>query len=375
MNTQTRTIPLVDLRVQYEGIKTEIHEAISRVLERTDFILGEDVERFEAEFARFCGTTYGVGCGSGTDALHLACRVLALGPGDEVIMPAFTFVATALGISLSGAKPVLVDVDPHTALIDVHKTEQAITPNTRAIMPVHLYGQCADMTPLSTLAKRYNLYIIEDAAQAHGAEYNGKRAGALGDIGCFSFYPGKNLGAYGDGGIITTGDGDIAERLRLLRNWGSRRKYHHEETGLNSRLDTLQAAVLRVKQRYLEIWNHKRRQIAAAYSRVLQDIKGIHLTDYRDGSIFHLYVIRMADRDSALHSLHEVGIQAGIHYPLAVHEHTAYQWLGYAQGAFPVAETWARQCLSLPMYPEMPEEAIALTADVLKGMLGRQSWE
>jgi len=366
MNTQLSTIPLVDLRVQYESMQAEIHEAIHRVLARADFILGEEVELFETEFACFCGTTYGIGCGSGTDALHLACRALELGPGDEVIMPAFTFVATALGISLSGAKPVLVDIDPSTALLDVHQVEPAITPQTRAIMPVHLYGQCVDMAPLRDLAKRYHLSIIEDAAQAHGATYNGQRAGSLGDIGCFSFYPSKNLGAYGDGGLITTGDAAIAAKLRLLRNWGAREKYHHEEMGLNSRLDTLQAAILRVKQRYLERWNNARRHLAETYSCVLRDVQGIELTASREGSIFHLYVIRMEQRDAALQSLHAERIQAGIHYPFAVHELGAYQWLGYAPGAFPVAESWARRCLSLPIYPEMPTEAIPLVANILQ---------
>ncbi len=246
-------IPLVDLRVQYRHIKSEVNDAISRVLKRTDFILGEDVDLFESEFARFCGAQYGIGCGSGTDALHLACRVLGIGPGDEVIMPAFTFVATALGITLCGAKPVLVDVDPNSALIDVNQIEQAITSKTRAIIPVHLYGQCIEMGPILDLAKRHNLYVIEDAAQAHGAGYKGKRAGSMGDIGCFSFYPGKNLGAYGDGGMITVNNERLAGKLRLLCNLGAIKKYNHEEPGLNSRLDTMQAAILRVKLRYLNV--------------------------------------------------------------------------------------------------------------------------
>jgi dTDP-4-amino-4,6-dideoxygalactose transaminase len=366
MNTPLSTIPLVDLRQQYATIRAEIHAAIARVLERADFILGEEVERFEAEFAHLCGTAYGIGCGSGTDALHLACRALGLGPGDEVIMPAFTFVATALGISLSGARPVLVDVDPQTALLDVQQVAPAITPRTRAIMPVHLYGQCVDMAPLRDLATRHNLFIIEDAAQAHGATYHGQPAGSLGDIGCFSFYPSKNLGAYGDGGMITTGQATIADKLRLLRNWGAREKYHHDEMGLNSRLDTIQAAILRVKQRYLEAWNRARCHLAEAYAGVLRDIQGLELTTYSAGSVFHLYVIRLEQRDAALQQLRAVGIEAGIHYPFAVHELRAYQWLGYGPGAFPVAECWARRCLSLPLYPDMPPEALPLIAHTLQ---------
>ena len=358
-------IPLVDLRAQYQDLKSEVNEAISRVLKQTDFILGQDVHLFESEFARFCGAQYGIGCGNGTDALHLACRVLGIGPGDEVIMPAFTFVATALGITLCGAKPVLVDVDPNSALIDVNQIEQAITSKTRAIIPVHLYGQCVEMGPILDLAKRHNLYVIEDAAQAHGAGYQGKRAGSMGDIGCFSFYPGKNLGAYGDGGMITVNNEDLAGKLRLLCNLGSIKKYNHEEPGLNSRLDTMQAAVLRVKLRHLDKWNLARRQMARAYSSALKEMKGIQLAESSSDSVFHLYVIRLANRDSVLKSLNEAGIQAGIHYPFAVHELNAYKSLEYNQGTFPVSESWARQCLSLPIYAEMPIEVISRTADIL----------
>lgn len=358
-------IPLVDLKAQYRSIESEIQAAISNVLQRGDFILGEDLNRFEADFAQYCNTEHCIGCGSGTDALHLACRALDIGAGDEVIMPAFTFIATALGITLSGAKPVLVDVDPKTALIDPEKVEAAITPKTCAIMPVHLYGQCVDMAPLTELAQKHNLAIIEDAAQAHGATYNGKRVGGLGDIGCFSFYPGKNLGAYGDGGAITTSDPKLADKLRLLRNWGSRKKYHHEEPGLNSRLDTMQAAILRVKLSHLDSWNKRRRELASEYSRVLQEIPGVELTQTKGDSVYHLYVIRLDERDAALEKLQNAGIHAGIHYPFAVHELNAYKWLGYEPGRFPVAESWARRCLSLPLYAELPEEAIYRSAEVL----------
>lgn len=358
-------IPLVDLKAQYEGLAPEIDEALGRVLARADFILGEDVRRFEEEFADYCGTRYAVACASGTDALHLAFRALDIGPGDEVIIPAHTFVATALGVSLTGARPVLVDADPDTALMDVSLVKAKLTSRTRAVVPVHLYGQCVDMDPLLELATEAGVHVVEDSAQAHGARYRGRRAGSLGVMGCFSFYPGKNLGAYGDGGAITLTDQGLAEKLRLLRNWGSIKKYHHEEMGLNSRLDSLQAAVLRVKLRYLERWNAARKELASEYTKALRDIDGVELTTVRNDSVFHLYVVRVADREAALRSLHEAGLQAGIHYPFAVHELGAYRWLGYPAGAFPVSESWARRCLSLPMYAELPREAVARAAAVL----------
>lgn len=358
-------IPLVDLRAQYGGIKSEVGKALDQALARCDFILGEDVRAFEQEFAGFCGANVALGCASGTDALHLACRALGIGEGDEVIMPAFTFVATALGITLAGAKPVLVDVDPDTALIDPARVEAAITGKTRALMPVHLYGQVADMAALNEIAAKHGIPIIEDAAQAHGATHDGKRAGSLGAAGCFSFYPGKNLGAYGDGGAVTFADPSLAEKVALLRNWGSSRKYHHEEMGLNSRLDTVQAAVLRVKLRHLDNWNATRRALAAQYDAALSQVEGIELTTTSDGSVRHLYVVRVADRDAALQQLQQAGIGAGIHYPFAVHELGAYRWLGYQPGTFPVSEDWARRCLSLPVYAEMPTEAVARSAEVL----------
>ncbi len=366
MKIEKSTIPLVNLGAQYADIQAEVSVAINRVLSRGDFILGEDLALFEKEFAHYCGTEHTIGCGSGTDALHLACRALGLGPGDEVILPAFTFVATALGVTLAGATPVLVDVDPMNALMDLNKVAAAITPKTRAIMPVHLYGQCYDMPALLALAKEHGLYVIEDAAQAHGAECEGKRAGSFGDAGCFSFYPGKNLGAYGDGGAITVNNQELADKLRLLGNWGSRKKYHHEEPGLNSRLDTVQAAILRVKLHRLDGWNQKRRQLASAYSELLSGIENIQLTRHDGDSVYHLYVIRLQNRDNVLRQLHEAGIQAGIHYPFAVHELKAYEWLGYTAGTFPVAEDWARRCLSLPIYAEMPEEAVSRAAEILK---------
>jgi len=365
MTTSATTIPLVDLQVQYRSIQSDINAAIAGVLNRGDFILGEELQRFEEEFAAFCGAPAAVGCASGTDALHLACRVAGVGPGDEVIMPAFTFVATALGITQAGGQPVLVDVDPETALIDVTKVEAAITPRTVAILPVHLYGQCADMDPLLEIAQRHGLQVIEDAAQAHGARYKGRPAGSMGTLGCFSFYPGKNLGAYGDGGAITVANQELLDQLRLLRNWGSRVKYHHEEPGLNSRLDTLQASILRVKLRHLADWNQSRRDLAGEYDRALNDIAGVELTSTAADSVYHLYVLRVAERDRVLAELQRAGLGAGIHYPFAVHELEAYRGLGHAPGSFPVSERWARRCLSLPIYAEMPNEAVTRAAEVL----------
>jgi dTDP-4-amino-4,6-dideoxygalactose transaminase len=352
-STLSRPIPLVDLKAQRATISAEIETTITRLLGRCDFILGEDLRLFEREFAEYCDVPYALGVASGADALYLACRALGLGKGDEVIVPAMTFAATAFGVSLTGAQPVLVDVQADDGLIDPGRIEAAITRRTKAIIPVHLYGQCAEMTAVCSIAARYSLAVIEDAAQAHGASYAGKRAGNLGDIGCFSFYPGKNLGAYGDGGLVTTARRDIAERIAVLRNCGSPVKYHHDEIGLNSRLDTLQAAILRVKLGRLDEWNASRRRIAAYYDAALNRISDIDCTRHSDGSVHHLHVVRLADRDRVLKALNARGIGAGVHYPFALHELKAYASLGHGPGAFPIAEDWARRCLSLPIYPEL----------------------
>ena len=359
------SIPLVDLRVQYQDIASDVNAAIARVLDQSDFILGLELEAFEREFANYCGVQHAVGCANGTDALELLCRALDIGPGDEVIVPAMTFIATALGPYLAGAKPVLVDVLPHSALIDPARVEAAITPRTRAIIPVHLYGQCCDMEAIGAIARGHRLRIIEDAAQAHGATIGGRRAGALGDIAAFSFYPGKNLGAYGDGGCVVTNDADIAQKLRMLRNWGSQKKYHHDVMGKNSRLDTVQAAILRIKLRRLEDWNAARRRHASRYDQALASIRGVTLTRYNDGCVYHLYVIRVEHRDRTVAALNAQGIGAGIHYPLALHELGATKNLDHRPGDFPTSEAWARHCLSLPVYPELPSEAPTRVADVL----------
>ena len=334
MLKENTIVPLVDLKAQYAAIHDEVNDAIQTVLNRMDFIQGKEVSIFEEEFAAFSGNEHTVACNSGTDALIMACRALDIGPGDEVIMPAFTFVATALGASLNGSTPVFVDVESANALIDPTRIAERVTPETKAIMPVHLYGQCVDMEPITEIAKEHGLFVIEDAAQAHGASYAGQPAGSIGDIGCFSFYPGKNLGAYGDGGMITTGSEKLAARLRGLGNLGSQVKYHHAEIGLNSRLDTLQAAILRVKMRYLEDWNNVRKSLAKSYDQALGNIEGVELTNVSSDSVYHLYVIRVNNRDEIQKRFHEAGIFAGIHYPFAVHELKAYQNLGYKPGDF-----------------------------------------
>ena len=318
------TIPLVDLKTQYSALAPEIDAAMRRVLTEGSFILGPAVDAFERAFASFCGTRHAIGVASGTDALHLILRALGIGAGDEVILPAFTFVATALGVTLAGATPVLVDVRSDDGLIDPEQIAAAITSRTRAILPVHLYGRCADMDPIRDLAAEHGLKVIEDAAQAHGAHYKGRPAGSMGDAAGFSFYPGKNLGAYGDAGAITTSDDALAERLRVLRNWGSRKKYHHEEPGLNSRLDSLQAAILEVKLRHLGRWNELRRRHAATYDAALGEEVRRPFDRPGDEPVFHLYVIRAPHRDALLEVLHSDGIQAGIHYPFPIHQLQAY---------------------------------------------------
>ena len=337
------------------------------VLRDCSFILGPAVDRFEQSFAELCGTRHCIGVGSGTDALHLMLRASGIGPGDEVIVPAMTFVATALGVTLAGATPVLVDVRREDALIDIERIGAAVTPATKAILPVHLYGRIPCMGEIHGNAAQHGLTVFEDAAQAHGATYKGRTAGSLGDAAAFSFYPGKNLGAFGDGGAITTSDDELAERLRLLRNWGSRRKYHHEVPGFNSRLDSLQAAVLCVKLRYLNTWNDLRRQHAAEYNqRLSQQDDFVPIQDGADcESVYHLYVARSQQRDDALHRLHAHGVFAGIHYPFAIHQLKAYRGLAPRADQLRESEAWAAECLSLPMYPELTHREIAHVVDCL----------
>jgi dTDP-4-amino-4,6-dideoxygalactose transaminase len=365
-------IPLVDLKAQYAAIKPEVDAAMQTVMDSTAFINGPQVRSFEASFAAFCGARHAVGVQSGTSALHLALMACDIGPGDEVIVPSMTFIATAEMIGRTGARPVFADVDLRTCNLDAGSLERAITPRTKAVIVVHLYGQPAEMDPILAVAQRHGLRVIEDAAQAHGAEYRGRRAGTLGDVATFSFYPGKNLGAYGDAGAVVTNDDRIADEVRLLRNHGRRSKYTHEREGFNYRLDTLQAAVLEVKLRHLEAWNAARRHIADLYRQHLAGLpvelphEAEHLRP-----VYHLFVIRVQNRDGILAHLTENGIGAGVHYPVALHMQPAYDFLGYRPEDLPVSRAAGETVLSLPIYPEMTEaqvEQVAATlSEVLRG--------
>lgn len=359
-------IPFVDLRAQYRQIQNEVDPAVLAVMQRGDFILGGAVTEFEKAFAAYCGARYCIGVDSGYSALELIIRAYDIGPGDEVITAANTFIATTLGISNAGATPVLVDCDPETYNIDVNKIEAAITPRTKAIMPVHLYGQPADMDAIRAIARKHNLYVFEDAAQASGARYKGRMAGSLGDAAAFSFYPGKNLGAYGDGGAVTTNDADVAEKIRLLRNIGQKVKYFHEVKGYNSRLDTMQAAVLGVKLPYLDEWNASRRRAAGTYADLLADLPLVTPTtaDYVE-HIFHLYVVRVSDREALMEHLKKAGIATGLHYPIPIHLQPAYAELGYKRGDFPITEAYAETIVSLPIFPELDDEKVAYVANAI----------
>jgi dTDP-4-amino-4,6-dideoxygalactose transaminase len=360
-------VPLVDLVGQYAELRHEVSGAMEQVLTTADLILGHDVELFEQEFAAYCGAEYAVGVDSGTSALELLLRAYEIGPGDEVITVDNTFIATVLAIAMVGATPRLVDIDPVTYTLDVSQLEAAITERTKAIIPVHLYGQPAEMECLLAVARKHHLVVIEDACQAHGARYQGKRVGTLGDAAAFSFYPAKNLGAYGDGGMIVTRDPQIAQTARMLRNYGQSRKYHHEMLGYNRRLDTLQAAVLRVKLRYLDMWNHARRQHARAYDVLLAGSSlRLPVEMGTCESVYHLYVVRSDARDDLQAHLSKHRIMTGIHYPIPVHLQPALSHLGYGPGAFPVTEQSAKQILSLPMYPELTPEMIQYVATVIR---------
>jgi dTDP-4-amino-4,6-dideoxygalactose transaminase len=363
-------IPFVDLQTQYRSIADEIHAAIEPVMANTRFILGEEVRLFEQEFAAFCGARHCVGVASGTDALHLALRALDIGPGDEVITQTNSYIATALAISYAGATPVFVDCDAGTYQMDVERAETAITPRTKAILPVHLYGQPADMDAVMAIAKRHGLRVIEDACQAHGATYRGRPVGTFGDAAAFSFYPGKNLGAYGDGGAITTNDPVLDTRLRAYRDYGQTTKYHHDFRGFNSRLDTLQAAVLRVKLKRLAGWNQSRQRAAATYAKALAPLGVQPPRQVSHGThIWHLYVVEVANRAAVQKRLGDAGVSTGIHYPVPIHLQKAYADLGGKRGAFPVAEAAADRILSLPMFPELTDEQVACVASELRKVL------
>lgn len=357
-------IPLVDLKTQYKGIKEEVLREISEVLDGMNLFLGENVQALEKEFAQFCGASWAVGVGSGTDAIHLALRACGVAPGDEVVTVSHTFVATVEAIRMAEARPVFVDIEPETFTIDVSKIEAAITPRTRAIVPVHIYGHPAAMSTIVEIAKRHELKVIEDACQAHGAEFEGKRAGTLGDAAAFSFYTTKNLGAYGEGGIVVTNDEDLANKIRIARDHGSLEKYRHIAMGFNARLDEIQAAILRVKLPHLDGWNSSRRVNAAAYDRLLDDSsvqKPIEQPGYRH--VYHLYVVRTDRRDALQEWLRSRGVATGIHYPIPVHEQIAYQDFRPTGHGLDVTERHARTILSLPMYPEMTPDQIEYVAE------------
>ncbi len=366
-------VPFVDLQSQYRSIQEEVDAAVLAVMARGDFIMGQAVEQFEEAFAAYCEAEHCVGVDSGYSALELILRGYGIGPGDEVITAANTFIATVLAITNTGASPVLVDIDPVTYNIDPAKIQAAITPRTRAIMPVHLYGQPADMDPILALAEEHDLLVIEDAAQGHGARYKGRRVGALGHAAGFSFYPGKNLGAYGDGGAVVTNDAQLAEEIRLLRNLGMRKKYHHEVKGFNRRLDTLQAAVLGVKLPYLDGWNAGRRAAAGQFQAKLADLP-LTTPATAEGCehVFHLYVIRVENRDDLMQALAEAGVASGLHYPIPIHLLPAYEDLGYAPGDFPITEAYASEILSLPIFAELTDGQIDLITSVVRKFVGVQ---
>ncbi|MBD2540251.1 DegT/DnrJ/EryC1/StrS family aminotransferase [Coleofasciculus sp. FACHB-SPT36] len=380
MNNITTAVPFVDLQLQHQPLQTQIEEAVRGTIQRGDFILGQAVADFEAAFASACGVAYGIGVASGTDALALGLEACGIGAGDEVVLPTNTFIATLIGVVHAGATPILVDCDPQTALIDFTAAEKAVTAKTKAIVPVHLYGQMVSPRQLLDFASAHNLIVFEDAAQAHLAEREGYRAGSIGKAAAFSFYPSKNLGAIGDGGMVITNDEAVAKKMRSLRNYGCSRKYYHTEPGTNSRLDTLQAAVLNIKLPHLADWNHSRNQAAQQYDALLKPLanSGIFPIQNQSGNghIYHLYVVRVTeacplDRQTIQDKLAAVGIQTGIHYPIPCHLQPAFENLGYQAGDFPQAEALALEILSLPMYPGLSDTQVHQVIDTLQTLCVR----
>jgi dTDP-4-amino-4,6-dideoxygalactose transaminase len=365
------TIPLVDLHAQYVPLKDEIFAGMEKVFESMHLFLGENVQALEKEFAQFCGAQYGIGVSDGTAALQIILRALDIGPGDEVITVSHTFIATAEAIILAGATPVFVDIAADTCLMDVSQVEAKITPRTKAILPVHLYGQMVDMDPLLEMARRHGLRVIEDACQAHGAAYKGRRAGSLGDAAAFSFYYSKNLGALGEGGFITTSDPEIYRKARMLRDHGSERRYYHDLIGFNGRLDEIQAVVLRAKLPHLVEYNELRRQHAQMYNELLANLPvSTPLECPENQHIYHMYVIKTPRRDALQAWLKDKGIGTGIHYPVPIHLQNSMGNLKYMQGDLPVTEQVAGQVLSLPMYAELSDEALAKVVEVVKAFYG-----
>ena len=361
-------IPFLDLKAQYRTIKDEVHAAINKVIENTAFAGGPFVAAFEEEFAKFCGTGQAIGVGNGTDALWMALVALGIGAGDEVITTPNTFIATAEAISLAGATPVFVDIEEITHNMNPAEIERAITNKTKAIIPVHLFGQPADMDPIMAIAQKHGLHVIEDACQAHGAEYKGRRAGSIGIAGCFSFYPGKNLGAYGEGGGIVTNDDALAAKMRMFRDHGQARKYYHDIIGWNARLDGIHGAVLSVKLKYLNNWNDARRKHAAAYTKGLATVEGIIVPREMEYArhVYHIYAVRVKERDKFMAYLNGKGIACGIHYPVPLHLQKAYSFMNKGPGSFPIAEKCAAEYVSLPMFAELTDEQVTYVVDQIK---------
>ena len=358
-------VPFLDLKAHHAPLRAEFDQAIGEVIESGAFAGGPFVAQFEDEFAAFCGSRHAIGVGNGTDALWLALLACGIGPGDEVITVPNTFMATAEAITYSGASPVFVDVDQRTYTMDPALLEKARTPRTKAVIPVHLFGQVADMDPILSFGRKHGLFVIEDAAQAHGAEYKGRKAGSLGDAGCFSFYPGKNLGAFGEAGAVVTNDDKLQEKIRILRDHGQVRKYYHSMVGWNCRMDAIQAAVLRIKLRHLEQANHRRRVHASQYDRLfqgLEEVKSPFEAAY-GRHVYHIYPIRVRERNEIMRLLQEKGIGCGIHYPVPIHLQEAYRGLGYGRGAFPVSEQTCAEFISLPMFPELTQTQVKLVVD------------
>jgi dTDP-4-amino-4,6-dideoxygalactose transaminase len=364
-------VPFLDLKAQYESIQKEVLAAVQATFASTQFTLGKDVAAFEEEFAAYSGAKLGIGVNSGTSALHLALLAAGVGPGDEVITVSCTFVATVAAIDYTGARPVFVDVDPDTLNMDPSQIEGAITERTKVILPVHLHGQAADLDPIMEIARRRNLIVIEDAAQAHGAEYKGRRVGSIGDMGCFSFYPGKNLGAYGEAGMVVTNSEQHAQTIRMLRDWGQERKYHHTLKGFNYRMEGVQGAVLRVKLRHLDAWTEARRSHAAYYSELLanSDVQTPVAAPYAR-HVYHVYAVRTPQRDALQEGLQARQIQTGIHYPIPVHLQRAYREFGFGEGDLPVTEKAASELLSLPMYPELQRTQIETVCHAVREIVG-----
>ncbi len=361
-------IPMVDLKSQYHAMKGEIDKAVLDAIESTQFILGPNVTSFEQETATYLGAPYSVSCASGTDALHLAILAAGIAPGDEVITSPFTFIATAEAICYAGATPVFVDIDPLTFNIDPELIEAAITPRTKAVIPVHLFGQPADMAPIMAICEKHNLLLIEDCAQSFGAAVNGKMTGTLGSLGCFSFFPSKNLGCYGDGGLVTCATAELAEQVKVLRNHGSRVRYHHSVIGFNSRLDDIQAAILRVKLKRIDQFNTGRRRVAHLYSELLKDVAAVPFEDGKGVHVYHQYTLLTDKRDAVMAGLSEKQISSAVYYPIPLHKQDVFADK-YAGVSLPVAEDVSSRCMSLPVYPEMPEESVRLVAQTVKEAL------